>query len=549
MATLAPHLGPVPAPAPGPGPADARPTVPQMSDLADELAAHLQGKAAPFLFVGAGLSRRYLGVDGWEGLLRRFASLTDKPYDRYASDAGGDFPAIATGIAQGFNPVWWEGDQYADSRARHEGDVANSESPLKIEVAALLGAALDELDASGEYTEELELLPNAGVDGLITTNYDPLLEHLFPGFKSYIGQEEMLFSEVQGVGEIYKIHGSWERPDSIVLTDEDYSRFDERNPYLAAKLMTIFVDRPIVFLGYSMGDRNITRILNAIAGALSTEHLNKLADRLVYVTWDRDAVNPHLGHGTFAVQGGVIPMRTVAVADYAPVYRALAGLHRQLPARLLRQLKERVYELVLATDPVGALKVVSIDDAVEDMDVVFGVGAIDRLGAVGYFGVNRETLIDDVLGEDAGMNADVLVKEVIPKLVKQARFTPIMKYLREADLLSETGKLSAAKDVDPRIATHVKEGRGPFGTTTDGYKKADKLTAREVGDFAGLLAHEADPKKVLRTVHAFKDDKINVELLRSFLVEHREAMMSAPSDRTLFAKAVCLYDWLKYAQA
>ena len=52
----------------------------------------------------------------------------------------------------------------------------------------------------------------------------------------------------------------------------------------------------------------------------------------------------------------------------------------------------------------------------------------------------------------------------------------------------------------------------------------------------------------MRTVHAIKDDAIDLALLRSYLVDHADAMMAAASDRTLFAKAVCLYDWLRYAK-
>lgn len=52
-----------------------------MPDLRDALHQHLaKAGVAPFLFVGAGLSIRYLGLDGWAALLRRMAELTDYDY-------------------------------------------------------------------------------------------------------------------------------------------------------------------------------------------------------------------------------------------------------------------------------------------------------------------------------------------------------------------------------------------------------------------------------------------------------------------------------------
>ena len=107
------------------------------------------------------------------------------------------------------------------------------------------------------------------ISGIITTNYDSFLEDNCDGYKTYVGQNELIFSAIQGIAEIYKIHGSIENPETIVINEEDYDEFQNKAAYLTSKLLTIFMEYPIVFLGYSISDANILRILHEIVNCLT----------------------------------------------------------------------------------------------------------------------------------------------------------------------------------------------------------------------------------------------------------------------------------------
>ena len=93
--------------------------------------------------------------------------------------------------------MWWNSPAYEASRERNKAKVRDKTSALRIEISNYLNSiSLSDLMAS-EYRKEIELLSKLNVDGIITTNWDLLLEKLFPDYKVYIGQSELLFSNPQ----------------------------------------------------------------------------------------------------------------------------------------------------------------------------------------------------------------------------------------------------------------------------------------------------------------------------------------------------------------
>jgi hypothetical protein len=240
--------------------------------------------SVPFLFVGSGLSRRYLDTETWYGLLTKYAQGLSQPFAYYVGKADNDPPLIGSLISNDFYDRWFTDEVYRDHREKFSSIVSSRSSPLKIEISEYMQQITQERFGT-LLPDELALLRKVTVDGVITTNYDFLLEKVFPDYRCFIGQEDLLFSTTYGVAEIYKIHGCASAPNSLVLTDADFADFERRNAYLAAKLLTIFVEHPIVFLGYSITDANIRAILSAIVGCLSPEKLNALRGRLFFVEY------------------------------------------------------------------------------------------------------------------------------------------------------------------------------------------------------------------------------------------------------------------------
>lgn len=271
----------------------------------------------PFLFLGSGITRRYYNLPDWKGLLKHFAyeiKADDFMYSAYENRAlkeetpQGLLPKVAELIQKDYDEKW-----FIDPSIRTLNDemlvkVKEGLSPFKAEIAAYIKKKSIVVE---EYKPEIEMLTKLSeknIAGVITTNYDDFIENNFNGYTKYVGQRELVFSAIQGIAEIFKIHGSIEDPESLIINEQDYIDFDKRSPYLAAKLMTIFMEYPIIFMGYSISDTNIQKIIKSIIDCLDVQQLKMLEDRFVFVEYQSGKVGSEVTPYTILIDDKPLAM-------------------------------------------------------------------------------------------------------------------------------------------------------------------------------------------------------------------------------------------------
>lgn len=230
----------------------------------------------PVLFVGSGLSKRYLNSPTWLELLEKISEEVgvDKKVLREWSDSNYEE------LAERLEAIYFtklNGSELLDG---------NIKRPFR----ELISKYLENLTINLDNKREISILKNIHYQKLITTNYDSLLESNIFNIDSddiYIHNDDLFSSETKNK-KLYKIHGSISNPESIIITKADYDQFFEKSKYIYSKLLTIFVESPIVFLGYSVSDRNIKDILSTLTATLSKKDLYKFQERVYIVSYSPD---------------------------------------------------------------------------------------------------------------------------------------------------------------------------------------------------------------------------------------------------------------------
>ena len=506
-------------------------------------------KTTPILFIGSGITRRYYTLPNWNDLLKYFSEKIkddEFTFSSYINTAksleqkAGLYPKIAELIQKDFDKKWFEDKNIRTLDENYLSKVKNGTSPFKAEIAMYIKS---KSIIQKNYLKEIELLKEISkknIAGVITTNYDLFLESYLDNYKKFVGQEELIFSSIQGLAEIYKIHGSIENPNSIIINEEDYVKFEKHSSYLAAKLMTIFMEYPIIFLGYSISDTNILKILEAIVECMPSEKLEQLKNRFIFVEYKEKEKNLQITSHTILINGKSIFMTKIVTEDFSKIYSALKNKKSKIPVKILRAFKEELYNYTITNSPTASLRVAAIDDnRIDGEELVMAIGKVSDLGLKGLKGLESNEWYKNIILNNLEFSADELLEYAYPKLAKMNSFNiPLNKYLKQAEKkYEEYEKRAKENNFEKIISKSLKDSRKytPYSSVIEIWTK-EKNNIEKATRFIATLTEEQINLLELETVlkELFKD----TEILEK----------SSANVRTNIRRLISIYDYLKWGK-
>lgn len=419
-------------------------------------------------------------------------------------------------------------------------------SPFKYDVANRFSKIELRTDLN---EEELELFKNVINKAriIVTTNYDKFIEqilindfHQTPSI--YIGNKGF-FNETNGWSEIYKIHGSVSDSKSIVITDKDYKAYDKNSILISAKILSSMINSPIIFLGYSLQDRNVRTLLNDFSKQLPSEDPRKAANRIFVVNYDKNNMNTD--ENIISIEDSDITCTTINTDNYSAVYKEILKIDEGASPYEVKKYERLIRKLIISSGKKGTLKSVMISpDDLDDLDkrIDKNEPIVMALGDAKYFYVYPDLLsyVIDYFNNTNNYAPEVALDFVAHDGNFRTRI-PFAKYWKNVDLQSTSLKKDSIKNLEHKI-----DACGNFSDINRSIPQSYKIKLNSLDD---IEKSSASSRIKLYELLSYNINNLNRETLRDFvfstaLPEFKDAIKANTNLKSPIRKFLLAYDFL-----
>ncbi len=420
----------------------------------------------PILWIGSGMSKRYIkGFLVWDELLKEVCSRFGISSDRFISirnhvkdelndpDASDDDVAmsVATELSHILNKKMSDGEIDPKDILSPEDleQFRHGVEPIKLIVCSMIR----DIEFRSDYSEEISLFKTLkfSIPVVITTNYDKMIETLFDNeYKVYRNTDEYFQSDILGVGEIHKIHGTVDMPRSIILTKNDYALFDRRSAVVISRIVSAICDSPMIIMGYSMSEKRVRNILGSMASSFSEDVRRKLSKNILFIEYSAGC-EPILGDMQIDHDDGTFMIRKLTISDFKPILDDLTKCTYSMTIPQVRKLKSMLRDLIVPNPTESEKKRIAYVgiEGIDDVDpqrtaIAFGTNAaIGAIKSSSSYLVND--IVKDILSGRSRLNAESIVDIWFEGRTMNMRdYIPIFYYLdklgRNPDVYSDRMK-------------------------------------------------------------------------------------------------------------
>lgn len=517
----------------------------------------VESKRMPVLFVGSGISKRYLyRYPDWnELLLLSFQKFNDDPFqfqkykDQFSRQGLTDFEVntkLASIIEDQFNSAFYDRKIKLD-RVKNPNWVQRGISPYKMFLAKFFKKMT--LYHSAKTDDEIvkfKALKNK-ISAVITTNYDLFLEkYIFStDFKVFVHQNELFSSDSYNIAEIYKIHGSVTDANSIVITDSDYTHFSESRKLIIAKMLTLFAESPIIFLGYSFTDENVQLIISEFLGCLTSNELEHIDEHFVFISYKKNEDTLREIKRTITTKNGVeIPITEIQTDNYSLVYDILNRITPGISPVRIRETRKIVKTIVdqSVSSKDASSVIVGLDDLsnldLANKPLAIAIGYRESiLNKYGYGLLQEDAIFEDILLDNKHFDANNMCMDRF-KSLGYTRLLPVFKYAVSATVDITTNEklviyMNAHNTRDKIIPTNIKKQIKSVPQISDWDQLLSEIdTVAEVNKKAGIL---------LKNIDNYSADQIRNICISLFQYDRDASMHS-----THFKRCVMCLDLLEH---
>lgn len=517
-------------------------------------------KRYPVIFIGSGMSKRFLAnYPTWTELLEVYWDKIDqdiqfynyllklrKDHEPYVPEDELEHKInteAAEFIENHYNDMFNEGKipiEGLTPRRVYEESI----SPFKYSICQQFSKYTLREDVDLEEYEAFKLfLKKSKI--IITTNYDPFIENILREegvtLRKYIGSRGF-FDDTEGWSELYKIHGDVSEPNSIVITQKDYEEYDKNSILISAKILSNLIVAPIIFLGYSLTDRNIRKLLQDFSSQFPKEDDRKSAQRIILIARAKGKRKAKEVHSS---DFGVSYVK-VETDNYESIFTTIGEIDEGLsPSEILRY-KSLIKNLIIQEGGSGNLNNILVSpsdlDTLES-DLKSGKNLVVALGneRLVYTNIKEDSYIEEYFSEVSSISPKLAIDFIADTMPSQR--IPFCKYL-SADLSSLSSR--HRNRVNARIAAHGKL-EGVLSKVS-----LDQETSRE--SFSRVRDIEergfSQTKEVGVIVKNIKS--INIDDVGLYIKNKAIQMFISPSClptlKTEIRKLFCAYDLLKYGE-